>query len=271
MELDNSTARPLYLQLRDRLLRRIQAGEYGAHQRLPSERDLSRDFGVSRITVRQALADLSQHGHVYTRVGKGTYVSDATLRRPLGSLFGFSESVLRHGRTPSSTILEAHLVPAPADVADRLQLAPGESLVRLQRLRLADSVPIALELTHLPHAICPGLLQHMTPGASLYAVLEQTFGLRTAFAEITLEAGLPDGQESRLLGLSAPSAVLRSEQTSYVEDGRPVEFTQATYRGDGYRFNAAMFRSRDSARGPYNLDRRPADGLSTGGPLRLQL
>lgn len=242
------------------MLDRIQAGEYAAHQRLPSERELSVEFEVSRITVRQALADLAQQGHVYTRVGKGTYVDDASKHKPLGSLFGFSESVLQRGRRPSSNILEAGLIPAPDDLASRLQLAPGGLLVRLQRVRLVDDIPIALELTHLPDADCPGLIGYMTSAASLYAVLETIYGLRMASAEFTAGAGLSDATESRLLGLPPSSAVLRTEQTSFVDDGRPMEYTQASYRGDGYHFSAELYRARMSLLESNRRDARPREG-----------
>jgi GntR family transcriptional regulator len=260
VRLDVTASRPLYLQLRDTLLHRIQAGDYVAHQRLPSERDLSEEFKVSRITVRQALADLALHGHVYTRVGKGTYVGVPSLHKPLGSLFGFSESVLQRGRRPSSTILEASLIPVPDDLVARLQITPGDLLVRLQRLRLVDDVPIAIESTHLPHAACPGLIGYMTHTASLYGVLETVYGLRMAFAEITAGAGLSDGEESRLLGLPPSSAVLRMEQTSFIEDGRPMEFSRASYRGDGYHFNAALYRARPPLPGSDLRDLGPREG-----------
>ncbi len=270
MRLDATAARPLYLQLRDTLLRRIQAGEYGAHQRLPSERELSEQFQVSRITVRQALSDLTQHGHVYTRVGKGTYVSEPALLKPLGSLFGFSESVRQHGRKPSSTILAAGLTPASKDLADRLQVPPGDPLVRLRRLRRVDGLPIALELTHLPHNACPDLIQRLGDDASLYAVLEHEYGLSMAFAEITVGAGLTDEEESHLLGLSPSSAVLRAEQTSFVQDGRPMEVTCATYRGDGYHFNATLYRTRAAQPDFPPRGLRPAEGLAAHNPLQLR-
>lgn len=240
--LDGTAARPLYLQLRDTLLRRIEAGEYAPHQRLPSERELSRAFRVSRITVRQALADLARTGRVYTRVGKGTYVSEPPARQPLGSLFGFSESVRRHGRVPSSSLLEAGLMPADETIAARLQLARGEEVVRLRRLRKADGVPIVIELTHLPHAACPGLLAKIENNISLYAVLEEIYGLKMVSAQVTLEAALADEAEAMLLHVARPAAVLRMEQISYLADGRPMEFTRSTYRGDGYRFNAILHR-----------------------------
>ena len=243
MGLNVAGPEPLYLQLHDTLLRMIEKGEYAAHERLPSERELSRRFGVSRITVRQAIADLTREGRVYSKVGKGTYVSDPLTRRPLGSLFGFSESVQRQGRAPSSVILEAGLTRAPDPIASCLQVEPGAEIVRIYRLRRADGVPVVLETAHLPHAVCQGILQRMADDVSLYAVLEQAYGLRMASAEVTIGAGLAEESEARHLGLSLPTAVLRMEQTSFVGDGQPMEFTRSTYRGEGYRFYATLYRS----------------------------
>ncbi|MEW6567806.1 MAG: GntR family transcriptional regulator [Chloroflexota bacterium] len=265
VQLDGSAARPLYLQLRDTLLRRIEAGEYAPHQRLPSERELSRAYRVSRITVRQALADLAQCGRVYTRVGKGTYVSDPSSRQPLGSLFGFSESVRRHGRVPSSSVLEAGLMRADEAIAARLQLAPGEEVVRLRRVRKADGVPIVVEATHLPHAVCPGLLHKIGNDVSLYAVLEESYGLRMVSAEVMLEAALADETEAAFLHVARPAAVLRMEQTSFSADGRPLEFTRSTYWGDGYRFNATLFRGGHPRWAAVTDEPRP--GARAFGPL----
>jgi len=223
----------------------IEAGEYASDQKLPSERELSRRFGISRITVRQALSDLAQEGRVYTRIGKGTFVTDPACCQPLGSLFGFSESVRRQGRVPSSTVLEAGLVPAEADIAGQLRIEPGSELVRLRRLRLADGVPVVLELTHLPHAAAPGLLQRIADDVSLYAVLEESYGLRMSWAEVTMGATLAGEWEAAQLRLQVPAAVLHMEQISFVEDGRPMELTRSAYRGDGYRFNAVLHRPRD--------------------------
>lgn len=245
MRLDGTAPRPLYQQLRDTLLTMIEAGEYASDQRLPSERELSRRFGISRITVRQALSDLAQEGRVYTRIGKGTFVTDPASCQPLGSLFGFSESVRRQGRVPSSTVLEAGLVPAEIDVASRLRIEPGSELVRLRRLRMVDGLPVVLELTHLPHVTSPGLLQRMADNVSLYAVLEESYGLRMSWAEVTMGAALAGEWEAAQLRLQIPAAVLHMEQTSFVEDGRPMEFTRSAYRGDGYRFNAVLHRPRD--------------------------
>lgn len=243
MPLDATTARPLYLQLRDALLHGIEQGDYGPHQRLPSERELSRDYGVSRITVRQALAELIQEGRVYAQVGKGTYVADPATRQPLSSLFGFSESVRRHGRAPTSKVLDTAVEPASEQVAVRLQLESGAEIVRIRRLRMADGLALVVETTLLPHASFPGLLQRMADDVSLYSVLEESYGVRMTSAEVTLEAALADEAEARLLGLPHPTAVLRVEQTTYTGDGRPMELSRSSYRGDGYRFQAILHRS----------------------------
>jgi GntR family transcriptional regulator len=255
MPLDTTAPRPLYLQLRDALLHGIEQGHFGPHQRLPSERELSREYKVSRITVRQALAELIQEGRVYARVGKGTYVTDPSTRQPLSSLFGFSESVRRHGRVPTSEVLATSLEAASDEIAARLQLDPGAEVVRIRRLRKADGLALVVETSLLPHAPFPGLLQRIADDVSLYSVLEESYGVRMTSAEVTLEAALADEAEARVLGLPHPTAVLRVEQTTFTGDGRPMELSRSSYRGDGYRFHAILHRSENPLRetGPRGL------------------
>ena len=153
MSLDSGTSRPLYLQLRDKLLGMIREGDYKPRKRLPSERDLAKRFNVSRLTVRQALAELVQKGIVYTQFGKGTYVSDPQSWR-LGTLLGFNESMVSQAKEPSSEILECKLVPANENQSARLQVSPADELVYLSRLRKVDGVPIVVEIAF----IIPGIV-----------------------------------------------------------------------------------------------------------------
>lgn len=258
MKLDSAAPQPLYQQLRDTLLVKIEAGEYAPHQQLPSERQLSRFFRVSRVTVRQALADLIQTGHVYTRVGKGTYVSDPSSRQPLGSFFGFSEGITRYGHVSSSVILEAKLVPADEALSVRLRMPHGDEIVRLVRLHEADGIPMVLETIHLPHGHVPGVLRRIADDVSLYEVLEKNYSLRMASAEVRMEAGLADEKEAEHLALSLPAAVLRIEQTSFTADGRAVAFSRSTCRGEGYQFNAILHRSHQPVTDPNRSGTRPA-------------
>ena len=241
--LDSEIARPLYLQLRDKLLGMINEGAYVPHERLPSERKLAKQYRLSRATVRQALAELLQKGVIYSRVGKGTYVSELHRWR-LGSLFGFNESILAQDKIPSSEILENKIIPAIDENASRLQIFPGDELVYLARLRKADGVPIVVESAMLPHELCPGLLAYIDEGASIYSLLETIYDLQVITAEVSLFPDLASKEEAERLLLKKPAVVFRMEQLSFLKDGRAIELTQATYRGDVCEYYATVQRSK---------------------------
>ena len=241
--LDSETTRPLYLQLRDKLLGMIHEGAYAPHEKLPSERKLAKQYRLSRATVRLALAELLQSGVIYSRVGKGTYVSEPHRWR-LGSLFGFNESILAQDKIPSSEILENKIVPATHVQAQKLQVLYGEELVYLARLRKANGVPIVIESAILPHERCPGLLAHVDERASLYSILETTYDLQLTTAEVSLFPDLASKEEAKHLLLKKPAVVFRMEQLTFMKDGRPIELTQATYRGDLCEYFATVQRTK---------------------------
>jgi GntR family transcriptional regulator len=221
----------------------INDGVYAPHEKLPSERKLAREYRLSRATVRQALAELLQKGVIYSRVGKGTYVSEQHKWR-LGSLYGFNESILAQDKVPSSEIIESTIVPATKEQAQKLQVLPGDELVYLARLRKADGVPIVVETAMLPHERCPGLLAYVDERVSLYSLLETTYDLQVASAEVSLFPDMASKEEVERLSLKKPAVVFRMEQLSFVKDGRPIELTQATYRGDVCEYFATIQRSK---------------------------
>ena len=242
-QLDSEISRPLYLQLRDKLLGLIHEGAYTPHERLPSERTLAKQYRLSRATVRQALAELLQKGVIYSRVGKGTYVSELHKWR-LGSLFGFNESILAQNKIPSSEILESKIVPAIDEYATKLQILPGDELVYLARLRKADGVPIVVESAMLPHELCPGLLAYIDERASIYSLLKTIYDLQVTTAEVSLFPDLGSKEEAEQLMLKKPAVVFRMEQLSFLKAGRAIELTQATYRGDVCEYYATVQRSK---------------------------
>ncbi|UCF59967.1 MAG: GntR family transcriptional regulator [Anaerolineaceae bacterium] len=241
--LDSEISQPLYLQLRDKLLGMIHEGTYAPHERLPSERNLAKLYRLSRATVRQALAELLQQGVIYSRVGKGTYVSELH-KWHQGSLLGFNECVLAQGKIPISEILESKIVPAIDEQASRLQIIPGDELVYLARLRKADGVPIAVEAAMLPHELCPGLLTYINGKASIYSILETVYDLQVTTAEVSLFPDLGSKEEIMCLSLPKPGVVFRVEQLSFLRDGRAIELTKATYRGDVCEYYATVQRSK---------------------------
>lgn len=240
MQLRPEAPDPLYIQLRDSLEADIRAGRYGAHQRLPSERELSARFGVSRMTARQALLEMARNGAIYTRAGKGTFVAEPKIDQQLQALTGFSHEVRARGGRPTSRVLEARITLPSPDVALHLRLPSGsDEVICLSRLRLADGLPLAIETAYLPAALCPGLLTHDFAVESLYAVLESDYGLRLTQAEQTIEAALAGPREQELLQLMPPAPVLRMQRLTWA-GATLVEYVVSAYRGDRYKFRSVL-------------------------------
>lgn len=231
---------PLYVQLHESLRADIHAGRWQPHQQLPSERELCERFRVSRITVRQALLELTREGLIYSRVGKGTFVSEPKIDQQLKTLTGFSQDMCARGSTPSSRVLEAKLQPATNDQASALHVSPNSEIVILSRIRFADGVPLAIETAHLPHHLCPNLLHHDFAVESLYDVLEREYGYRLTRAEQTIEAALANPREMALLQLVPPAPVLVMERLTFTDQGVLIEHVHSTYRGDRYKFRSAL-------------------------------
>ena len=238
--LDRHGPTPIFEQVRALLERAIADGDLKPHRRIPSERELSAQLGVSRMTVRQALTAMIGDGSLYTRTGKGTYVAERKIEQPLGRLTSFTQDIRARGRQPSSKVLAATLLASPIEVAQVLGIPAGWEIVRLKRLRLADGDPVALETAHLSHALVPGLLDVDLQQTSLYAVLQQRYGLTLTSAKETIEAALPSAEERELLALPARVPVLRIHRTTSDAGGRVVEFVQAAYRGDRYQLHVEL-------------------------------
>lgn len=231
---------PLYIQIKEYLISEIKAGHYQPDQRLPSERELSEQFQVGRMTVRQALQELMHEGRIYTRIGKGTFVDTPKIDQQLRALTGFSEDVRLRGGKPTSKVFEAKVIPATPVLAGVLQISPDDDVILLTRLRLADGVPLALESAHLAFSLFPNLLEHDFAVESLYAVLKDVYGVTLVQAEQTLEARLASHQELEILSLKPPAAVLKMERITYEKEGRPVEYVSSVYRGDRYKFRSTL-------------------------------
>ena len=238
--LDKDSPVPLHVQLRDLLREQILSGTLPPHTQLPSERELCLQYGVSRITVRQALGELSHEGLIYTTVGKGTYVAVPKVQEELQPLSSFTEDVRRRGMTASSRVLQATIVPADDRLAELLRVPRGAEVVRLHRLRLANGLPLAVQLTWLPHHLCPELLAYDLASSSLFDILRREYHLRLVRAETSIEAALATPEERELLQLPTPAAVLISEQTTYLDTDAVIEFARSVFRGDSYRLHARM-------------------------------
>lgn len=233
--IDRDSVTPLYYQIQQRLLAQINSGELKAGHPLLSEQQLSARFRVSRMTARQALKSLCSMGVAYTLQGKGTFVSGMRLEKNFRQVKSFTEEMAALGLRPSSRVLALKVIPAPRAVAEVLHVPVGEEVIRLHRLRLANSSPMGIECSHVPHRLCPGLLEGFGAPSSLYRTLWERYGIRVQFADEVVEAGLADSQEASLLRIRNGSPVFLFTRVSYVRDGSAVEYVKSTYRGDRYR------------------------------------
>lgn len=211
-----------------------------AHDSLPTERELMQEFGVSRMTVRQALSLLIARGSLYTVHGSGTYVAHPDTVSKTLRLTGFSEDMRQRGLRPDSLVLSSGTTHASAEKARRLDILPGAELVTLQRLRLANDIPMALELVDLVAEVVADWDQ-IDLNASLYDQLGER-GLHIVRASQSIGAYNLDAEQARHLGQAVGAAAVRVNRVSVSDRGRPVEYAETLYRGDRYSFDIVVER-----------------------------
>lgn len=218
--------------------------ELGPGALLPGERELAERFGVSRSTVRLALAELTTRRVVERRHGAGTYARRTATAQPLDAL-SFHDDMTRRGLHPSSRLLWSDEVAADADLAAHLEIPVSDPVRRFARLRLADGQPMAREILHVPSRIVPGIRDADLDGdASWYALLETRYGRRVSDGTQTVEPVLVEGEDAALLGVPSGCAGWRFRRTSRDDRGTVVERVDALVRADRYLVEVGITRPR---------------------------
>jgi GntR family transcriptional regulator len=226
----------VHAQIEDWLATAISAGRLSPGDRLPPEQDLAEWFGVSRMTLRHALGDLSRRGLLTRAVGRGggTFVAEPKLEQDLTTLAGFSEQLRRHGVTPGARVLTAVEHPAGPTAAAALRIGEAEPVYGVRRIRLADGQPLLLEHSLFPAASFPGMLRCRLDG-SLYELLEIKYGQRPHRARERLEPVTASVREAEALDVEEGAPLMLVERTAYSRDGQPLEFARDLFRGDRTR------------------------------------
>ncbi|MBE3557984.1 MAG: GntR family transcriptional regulator [Ktedonobacteraceae bacterium] len=233
---------PRYYQLKEIMREKIRSGEWKPGDLIPSERELGEQYGISRMTARQAITELVNEGLFYREQGKGTFVSRHKITQQLIRLTGFTEDIKARGQRPGTKIISAKMCPADETAAERLHVKPGLLIFCLQRLRLADDEPLAVETSQISFIGCEKLLQEDLENNSLYRLLETNYGLPLVEAEQELEAGLVGEEEAQMLKIPAGSPALFTRRVTYTERNIPVEYARAVYCGSKYTFYTHMRR-----------------------------
>lgn len=228
-------------QVADVLRHQILSAVFGAGT-LPPEGQLSRDFGVSRNTVRVALGLLVAEGLVERVPGVGTSVATGKYPHGLHRLMGLAETLHEHGEI-TNEVRTIALTRAPSAVADRLRLPPGAEVVYLERVRRLDGVPLSLDLTYLPHDIGGPLLTADLAGTDIFVLIERTAGQPLGAADVSLEAVNADPHSAALLDVARGAALLRVERLTHLADGRPVDLEWVRFRGDRLTMHGRLLRA----------------------------
>lgn len=229
---------PIYLRVARRIENAIKRGVIKPGEALPSERDIAVMADISRVTVRKAVQDLVRSGLLVQRHGSGTFVTPkvARVEQSLSQLTSFTEDMARRGKTVRSVWLERGIFAPSPEETIVLGLSAGERVSRVNRLRMADDTPLAIERASMSTRSLP---DPDKVEVSLYAALEKQ-DCRPVRAIQRISAVSLDEADAKLLDVEAGTACLRIERISYLPSGRVVEFTRSVYRGDAYDFVAEL-------------------------------
>ncbi|MDT7834540.1 GntR family transcriptional regulator [Aquabacterium sp. OR-4] len=233
---------PMHAQIREIIRRRVLDGSYAPHSQMPSESQMMAGFGVSRITIRQALGDLQKEGLIFKVPGKGSFVAKPKAFQNLSRLQGFGEAMSPAGYETFSQVLATRELPADEQVARRLQLKPGALVVQIQRLRYLNREPISVDVSWFPLAIGRRLVTEDLPARDIFVILENDHGLHLTHADVQIEAISADEGLARHLALPEGAPLLRIERLTFADE-RPVDYEHLYYRGDAFQYRLRIDRS----------------------------
>jgi GntR family transcriptional regulator len=229
--LDRNAGAPLWTQFRDVVRSKILQGELAVGAKLPTEAEFGEQYGISRIVVREALADLVRNGLIYKIRGQGAFVSARERDEDfVSTVLGFSDEMALMGCTVRTQVLMQELRAPTAQEASSLALTDADMVVALKRLRSVDGELQLLVETAVPADLAPGLHRARLENRSLYDVLRRQYGLRIVRAERWIDAVAPDAQTCELLGMASAEPLLRIESIAYGSNGRPLEYYRALHR-----------------------------------------
>lgn len=231
----------LYVQVRETLRDQIKSGALKPGQKLPSEDELAAQFGVSRMTVRQGITDLSDEGLLYRRRGVGTFITQFHVERDHNKLTDFFETAEAEGFKAEVKLLSREVVPAKLMIANALGLQETEPVIRIKTLRLANGVPVTIYDEYVPYKLCPELLTEELRSRAAWQVLEQ-YGYIIKRAVQRIEARAAEAEVASVLNIEEDAPILFKSRIIYAEDGAPVELVLCHNHGNIYSAKMILVR-----------------------------
>ncbi|ASS96521.1 GntR family transcriptional regulator [Peribacillus simplex] len=232
---------PIYHQLEEEIKGAIQSLELIPGEMIPSEKEYTEKYGISRMTVRQAISNLVNGGYLYRERGKGTFVAQQKLEPPLQGLTSFSDDMISRGFEPSTRVISFTEVNADHELAAKLEVKEGTSIFELERVRLADQLPMAYERLYISKDLALDLSEEIAV-TSIHAYVEKTFGLKIQHGRQVIEASIAQKKEAEMLEVIVGSPILLIERRITLDTNRPLGVVRSVYRADRYKFRIDLER-----------------------------
>ena len=234
VRVDKSSPTPVYAQLAAAIGKLIHSGTIMVGATLPPERLLCEQFGVSRMTLRQAYDLLQHEGLIESQRGRGTIVSPRRMQKQQQEMRSFTEEIEERGSVASSNVIGFRKVHPDVEDREFFAIPEDEWLYEIERVRLADNIPVAHEIAHIPQYLCQNLDRFNLATQSLYLILEENYGLVLKYCIEEISAARPSRRQRELLQVQANVPLLTVRRRTYTDQETPAELSRTAYRGDLY-------------------------------------
>lgn len=251
------SAPPRYAQIKEALRNKILEGSYHAHERLPSESELMSAYGVSRITVRQALSGLEAEHLIFRIPGKGSFVSRSRPEQQLMRLQGFAEAMSNLGLKTCNRVLSLKTIPAENLTASRLRVPEGAPLTEIRRVRYVNYQPVSLDITYVRESLGQRLAGEDLVNRDIFVIIEDDYRIPLGHADLCISAINADKAQATLLGIPVGAPVLHMERLTWSDAGEPIDFEFLYYRGDSFRYQVQAHAKREESQSPPAAEKQP--------------
>lgn len=241
-QLERASGIAIYRQIAESIRLQIKSEKLTPGDRIPAEETLAAQFGVAKMTVRQALNELADDGFVVRKHGLGTFVSNPKINRRATRMTGFHEDMLESGMKPHSVLLAGRIEDASPTLQKRLGLAGPEPMVFIHRVRMSGREPAAITASYFRADLCRGLLEMNMEANSLYTLIEQGLNLPLGWVEQRVEAIQASAEAAKYLNLKRGTPILKVDRLTCLKDGRLVGFSESLYRSDRYVLTSVLYR-----------------------------
>lgn len=239
MYINKMSSDPIYMQIKKSISQKINEGEYKPGDKISSERLLSEEYKVSRMTVRQAVNELVNEGKLYREQGRGTFVSSPRFYQK--NLKSFTKTLIENGHVPKTEVLEFSTVYKLDYICDTLDIAKDTKFYKIKRLRFADNIPVALETIYMPQVYCPNLNKYDVSN-SVYAILEEQYGYTIDTISCDIDACISDRFHMNLFKVQKKVPLLKVSGINYAKNNLKLFYEESYYRSDLYKYQVDLFK-----------------------------